>query len=1106
MFIKSSGRGLIRVATATALILSTSSILTPTAIAACTAATSGSDNIVCDGNLDSAFDALGGDDVITFDVTGDIAENAGDVAVLNTGDGNDTIIVDDSLVAIGGGGDATIDTSYGDDTLSFTGSGLSGVYIGRDATSNVTITTGAGADSVTIDRSRTATDGNATIDTGDHNDQVYVKDTIFGDLGDADISTGAGDDIVTFEGSDLGTIAKTPTIDTGDGNDTVNFNDSAASFVSSILTGVGDDTINIDDASVIHSGATLDSGDGNDNLNNQGLIITNVQLNNGDNIVHNEGAITGNVTMGDGDDRFYAYTGSLVTHVDAGAGDNLLVLTGSGSSTLTSRLPSIAGFNKLRKEGTGTWRWNINSTFADPVEITNGIFELDRTMIADVTIGTDGTLAGTNGVIDGLVTNLGQIGGLLSTTSLSDTIINQGTIVSGSFLSMGDGDDIFNNTGGAVNSGDIVNMIPGLDMGAGSDTFINTGVITGYITLGDDDDTTTITQSTTNGGGLLDGGTGFDVVDLNTTETTQQTFDASHLQYINFEELQVNNGNWLFEGNTQMNIFANAGSSTTLSSTSSITGNLNIENGGYVDARGGTVINGNLNTDGVLDIDSTGYGTVTVNGDGTFGPNSVTNIELDNDGATTDYIHLTGTANLDGTLNLIPTGQVPLGSSYTILTADGGYNGEFAAVNSIGGLFYEMDYSDPNNVNVSITLDLPTGGTPNQDIVSNFLNNGINTGGATFGEDYTQVMLNLASLNGNPAINTAGYISTPYFAAVDMLSPEFYDAFTQTNMKAATNFAYTMMDATGFKKEPTNKSLAENMQNVQPICEGLNKQFCRNNAEVWVVTEARYDDHNAEPDYIEYENVALQSTAGVQQTSDDNRTIAGIAGSFFHNNIEVDDISDGETMGLMLGAYAKHLMPKNYVVSGSISGGYANQESRRRLRFAGIDRVAEGDFGTYLVNATLGLNKEHTLYNIDFNFLSNLSWTYSYQKGFTETGANSVNLVMDDVIQDRVDGRVGVEARRNYAYNGRIFDLYGGLYANQILHNKTPVYQAKHQGQPATMGAFSVEGQHYESNFEAMVGADLLNTEFTTLSAELIGSLGRFGDYVGGKITASYDF
>jgi subtilase-type serine protease len=109
---------------------------------------------------------------------------------------------------------------------------------------------------------------------------------------------------------------------------------------------------------------------------------------------------------------------------------------------------------------------------------------------------------------------------------------------------------------------------------------------------------------------------------------------------------------------------------------------------------------------------ATPIGTLTVNGNLTFAPGSAYQVQTDSASAAADKIHVTGTANLAGSVVHLGTGLYAASTSYTILTADQGLHGTFDSIASNLAFLAPTLAYDSNNVNLLIDMkQAPGGGT-----------------------------------------------------------------------------------------------------------------------------------------------------------------------------------------------------------------------------------------------------------------------------------------------------------------------------------------------------------------------------------------------------------
>jgi outer membrane autotransporter protein len=141
-------------------------------------------------------------------------------------------------------------------------------------------------------------------------------------------------------------------------------------------------------------------------------------------------------------------------------------------------------------------------------------------------------------------------------------------------------------------------------------------------------------------------------------------------------------------------------------------------------------------------------GTLTVNGNLTFGQNTIYRVHADPASSLSDRIHVTGVAYLDGTVAHVgPDGNYAPRTTYNILTADGGIQGQFTGASS-GYAFLTPTLSyDPKNAYMTLTRnDVPIGSIGGS-------GNESNVGGALDQEE-PPATGNGSSSNGNGSTST----------------------------------------------------------------------------------------------------------------------------------------------------------------------------------------------------------------------------------------------------------------------------------------------------------------------------------------------------------------
>jgi len=126
--------------------------------------------------------------------------------------------------------------------------------------------------------------------------------------------------------------------------------------------------------------------------------------------------------------------------------------------------------------------------------------------------------------------------------------------------------------------------------------------------------------------------------------------------------------------------------------------------------------------------DGSPIGTLTVNGDLTFGQDAIYRVHADPLSSASDHIHVTGIAHLDGTVAHVgPDGNYAPLTTYNILTADGGIQGQFTGASTAYAFLTPTLSYDPKNVFLTLSRNgVPigsVGNTGNQGSVGGALDN-----------------------------------------------------------------------------------------------------------------------------------------------------------------------------------------------------------------------------------------------------------------------------------------------------------------------------------------------------------------------------------------------
>jgi len=277
---------------------------------------------------------------------------------------------------------------------------------------------------------------------------------------------------------------------------------NAASFTNNAVLDAGFDSVmsagNDSFTNTATVAGTLDMADGIDTVANSSTINGTVLTGAGNDSVNNTGLIAGTLDMGSESDEFIN-SGDITGTVDLGVGDDTARIDLSLIQTLTGTLSGNFGTDTLNIYGSGTVAL---TTDFETISVKQGAF-VDFAG-ADITatsliIGEAGLgeavvdLTGATLDIQGFQ-NFGRVSGAFSPFTVTTTFDNQGQI-------------------GTADAGIDVTLSDEADV------FVNTGIIYGAVDLGDGDDIATVDASTHYVTDGIDGGLGYDILQIEGTST-----------------------------------------------------------------------------------------------------------------------------------------------------------------------------------------------------------------------------------------------------------------------------------------------------------------------------------------------------------------------------------------------------------------------------------------------------------------------------------------------------------------------------------------------------------------------------------------------------------
>ena len=455
------------------------------------------------------------------------------------------------------------------------------------------------------------------------------------------------------------------------------------------------------------------------------------------------------------------------------------------------------------------------------------------------------------------------------------------------------------------------------------------------------------------------------------------------------------NGNLVKNGSGLLNLTGtstNTGSmqvnAGTLAVNGAIASAVNVNAGGTLGGIG--TINNALtaNAGGVI-APGNSIGTLTVNGSVAFNAGSIYRVEV-NPAGNADRINVVGapgTATIGGgTVDVqAGAGTYAPATIYTIINATGGVAGTFSSVTSnLAFLTPSLAY-DPNNVFLTLTRNAATfpsvAITPNQIAVSNMLEPVANAGPTG---DMGTVVNGLLGLSAPQAR-----------AAFDAIGGASIVELRRANVAFARVFTG---DLDSRIQQPAGAGVAKSGE--QPASPDGRGFWIKANASAY-----RTDgDGNAFENEVRGGSIAFGADAAPARG-----VIVGLAAAYGKSNLDFDGIRDsGWTRNGALAVYGNYETGP-WAFKGIAGYAFGTNQLDRPIVFGPIARTARGEFdsqsGSVYAEATYDIPME----GFSLRPLAGLSWVLSRQQGFTESGADALNLAVTGETTNSLRTLLGVK-------------------------------------------------------------------------------------------------
>jgi outer membrane autotransporter protein len=143
--------------------------------------------------------------------------------------------------------------------------------------------------------------------------------------------------------------------------------------------------------------------------------------------------------------------------------------------------------------------------------------------------------------------------------------------------------------------------------------------------------------------------------------------------------------------------------------------------------------------------------------------------------------------------------------------------------------------------------------------------------------------------------------------------------------------------------------------------------------------------------------------------------VAGVFAGYEYSYAKYNGGGSTQGNSALFGLYGGYENESGYYADAIVSGGYTGFQTRRSIEFGTIDRTASADPNSGQFSAALNLGKDFEAGQFTFGPIAGVQYTYAGVGGFTETGAQSLNLALEQ--QNANSFRSNLGARVAYTWD-----------------------------------------------------------------------------------------
>ncbi|MEA1947231.1 MAG: autotransporter domain-containing protein [Thermodesulfobacteriota bacterium] len=316
--------------------------------------------------------------------------------------------------------------------------------------------------------------------------------------------------------------------------------------------------------------------------------------------------------------------------------------------------------------------------------------------------------------------------------------------------------------------------------------------------------------------------------------------------------------------------------------------------------------------------------------------------------------------------------------------------------------------------------------------------------------------------------NATGDLSLVLGEFQALSEPEFNEAFAGLSPDTYNNSTRTTINST----QQSVKTIQQRMHSLRGSLK-FSAADTRPGYGVWLHGLVQQGDQDGEDGYTGYDYDLYGGTLGADRLLNDHMLI-GISLGAWRADIDFENNMGDSDVDAFVGSLYGSWFTERYYLDASLSYGYQEYDNTRNITIGAIERTATSDHDGNIFSGYLEGGYNYSFGRWMLGPFGTLNYLYLDEDGFTESGAGSLNLSVDDRQTEAMFSQLGAVVAGRLTYEN--FELMPELRLawKHDFDIDDQVVTSVFVGAPGVK--FSIDGQDIERNsLMVEVGATLLH-------------------------------